>query len=244
MIKSKKYWNKQAILESLWSNEWASSNELSRWNNLSISEVRSAVCALRKEGYEIDGIPFQGYSLNRAPAKLAEGLVRRLINNETIRSEVILFHSIEDADSYLLLHAFHLPNGAAMLVSPEDGEENIHPEKLFKAPVHVSILFQKKLLDEEATLHSFADQIAVLAEELLVETFKHEPIDFHIICKRNQIYINNCIVGSVSLHSLQTKQYIVHIQLNLNCFLDKTYISRHRQAAMIINAITGSGVSQ
>jgi len=246
MVKSKSYRNKQIVLEFLRSCEFASLKDLCRFsgylnNDMSENEGRAAIRALRKEGYVIEGLPFQGYSLCRFPDTLAEGLVyaklpEQLRYNELMEYDLILFDSVSEADAYLCQHAADLPDHASMLVSPESNIDLNLPEnrlKLFMTPVHLSILCKKQIHHRESFLHAVMTQTAALAIEQLADASKSAPELFRASYTGNEIHINDRFVGRVHFKD-EADPGILHISLSLNQFDDKTFTNRSTLAARII----------
>jgi len=246
MVKNKAYWNKQLILEILRLCEFSSLKDLCRIssfrnNSFSEKEGRTAIRELRNEGFFIEGLPFQGYALSRFPDSLAEGLVRAKLPedyryHELRYDELILFDSVNEADTYLSQHVADLPDYASMLVSPESNinfslKENC--KKLHTMPVHLSILCKKQILNEESFIHAVMMKVETLAIEQMRNASTSEIQAFHPTYRNNEIHINDCLIGRIAFKS-ETDFGILHISLLLNQFSDEIHICRSTLAANLI----------
>lgn len=153
--------------------------------------------------------------------------------------ELILFDSVNEADTYLCQHSADLPDYTSMLVSPESNINFNHREnyeKIHTTPVHLSILFKKQIFNEEPFIHSVMTRVATFAIEQLSNVSKSEAQVFHPTYSNNEIYINDSFIGRVDFKN-ETDFGILHISLLLNQFHDEIHINRSKLTADLITSM-------
>ena len=240
-MKSRAYWNKQLTLAKLCLDEYVSTKEICKFgayyhHPLTKNEVRTAINALRKEGYSIQGLPFQGYEIMGGPVTLDEGLVHAKLLKEELYNELILFDTVDEAEDYLSQNYENLHDFATMLVSPESHidfttDEGIH--EVFLLPVHLCILYKNDYED----IAEITKKVANIAIERLQGADHSKSLTFEATIKGHEIYINDKWIGMVQFKNHE-KYKILDICLNLNTYHEKLYTGRSTLAAKLMIALS------